>query len=465
MSTKKAATASGGTGLLAAGVVIAAVIAASAYLTLRNDGQISASDRAALENTTDRPQVLSDLPVAVETPSDIEQVISKSALPDVQDLETAEVQPAESEDPESVAVAPTVDEVRVEAGGLMVVAGRAEPGSRVEVIVDGEVVSSAEADAGGAFAALGSVDANGDAQTLTLRAEKEGDTTASEEDIILAPVAVPEVAAAQPPDAAPSERADDGQAGLLAQSVPQPEIPIGDVVDTSTADVPETAPDLAATLDLQAGAETQIANSSVQSVVSEADAGLSAPDDPENGQTSQTPTSRVSVLRSDAAGVSLVQTEPARGVVLDTIGYSDDGVVQLAGRAGPGAATVRAYLDNAPVVRLSVGADGTWRGDVPDVVAGVYTLRIDGLSAAGAVTSRMETPFKREAPAVLAAAVEGNDALVRAITVQAGDTLWAIARDRYGEGMLFVQVFEANRDAIRDPDLIYPGQVFDLPQD
>ncbi len=49
--------------------------------------------------------------------------------------------------------------------------------------------------------------------------------------------------------------------------------------------------------------------------------------------------------------------------------------------------------------------------------------------------------------------------------MQAGDTLWAIARERYGEGVLYVQVFEANRDAIRDPDLIYPGQVFDLPRD
>jgi len=48
-------------------------------------------------------------------------------------------------------------------------------------------------------------------------------------------------------------------------------------------------------------------------------------------------------------------------------------------------------------------------------------------------------------------------------TVQPGYTLWAIARNRYGRGILYVQVFEANRDKIRDPDLIYPGQVFQLP--
>ncbi len=56
-----------------------------------------------------------------------------------------------------------------------------------------------------------------------------------------------------------------------------------------------------------------------------------------------------------------------------------------------------------------------------------------------------------------------GDGPVRIVTVQPGNTLWQIARDRYGEGILYVRVFDANRGQIRDPDLIYPGQVFDLP--
>jgi nucleoid-associated protein YgaU len=151
--------------------------------------------------------------------------------------------------------------------------------------------------------------------------------------------------------------------------------------------------------------------------------------------------------------------------VLDTIGYTDEGTVQLGGRAETGTIEVRAYLDNRAVARLPVDAQGNWRGEVPQVDAGVYTLRVDALSADGSVASRIETPFKREEPAVLAAAVRDSDGPVRAVTVQAGDTLWAIARDRYGEGLLYVQVFEANRSAIRNPDLIYPGQVFELPAD
>lgn len=50
------------------------------------------------------------------------------------------------------------------------------------------------------------------------------------------------------------------------------------------------------------------------------------------------------------------------------------------------------------------------------------------------------------------------------VTVQPGFTLWAIARDQFGDGVLYVQVYEANKDRIRDPDLIYPGQVFALPE-
>jgi len=59
-------------------------------------------------------------------------------------------------------------------------------------------------------------------------------------------------------------------------------------------------------------------------------------------------------------------------------------------------------------------------------------------------------------------AQEGFEVAVR--TVQAGSTLWAIAREQFGEGVMYVEVFEANRDLIQDPNLIFPGQVFRIPQ-
>ncbi len=97
---------------------------------------------------------------------------------------------------------------------------------------------------------------------------------------------------------------------------------------------------------------------------------------------------------------------------------------------------------------------------MPEVDTGIYRLRVDEVSEDGAVQSRVETPFKREEPA---AVVQASAAPTGTITVQPGSTLWAIARDRYGEGVMYVRVFDANRDLIRNPDLIYPGQVFQVP--
>ena len=49
-------------------------------------------------------------------------------------------------------------------------------------------------------------------------------------------------------------------------------------------------------------------------------------------------------------------------------------------------------------------------------------------------------------------------------TVVKGDCLWNIAKARYGSGIDYIKIYEANRDVIGDnPDLIYPGTVFVLP--
>lgn len=47
--------------------------------------------------------------------------------------------------------------------------------------------------------------------------------------------------------------------------------------------------------------------------------------------------------------------------------------------------------------------------------------------------------------------------------VQKGDTLSKIAREYYGDAMLYPQIFEANRDILSDPDRIKPGQKLRIP--
>ncbi len=47
--------------------------------------------------------------------------------------------------------------------------------------------------------------------------------------------------------------------------------------------------------------------------------------------------------------------------------------------------------------------------------------------------------------------------------VQKGDTLWRIAEIYYKDGSRYKEIFEANREVIKDPDKIYPGQMICIP--
>ncbi|MDJ0629217.1 MAG: LysM peptidoglycan-binding domain-containing protein [Rhodobacter sp.] len=197
---------------------------------------------------------------------------------------------------------------------------------------------------------------------------------------------------------------------------------------------------------------------------------LDALDPPDRSDRPSAP----SVLLADDTGIKVLQPggpqpDVAQAVVIDSISYDPAGEVALGGRGASGG-FVRVYLNNRPIKTTEIGIDGQWRAPLPQVDTGVYTLRIDEIDASGTVTSRVETPFKREEPELLAALepaapapAPGDPPRAEVITVQPGNTLWGIATDSYGDGFLYVRVFNANRDRIRDPDLIYPGQVFTVP--
>jgi len=315
--------------------------------------------------------------------------------------------------------APSIDTFRLEPDGTMLVAGQAHPGWTTAVVLDGVELDQVSTDASGQFVAFLSVEPSDQPRILSLvTRDPQGDgVVASLDEIIIAPTP------------ARVEPATADVAEPIVTSEPESEI-------ASTEPVNETASSTA------------------------------EPSEAETTQNTQT------VLLSDEEGVRVLQPgvplapapEVMSTVALDTITYSQAGEVQLTGRA-QGTGFVRVYLDNAPVSTSRIEQSGNWRTGLPEVDTGVYTLRIDETDAEGNVTSRVETPFKREDEALIAQANTGvQTERVAAITVQPGSTLWAISRERYGEGTFYVRVFEANRDRIRNPDLIYPGQVFNLPE-
>ncbi len=323
---------------------------------------------------------------------------------------------------------PRFDTVRAEADGSVVVAGAAPTGAKLAVLVDGVEAGQAEVDGQGKFAAFLTLGPSAAPRVLTLMATlADGMTLGSAQSVILAPTPV--------------------------------------IVATAAPEAPASAADAAATEPSGAPVAAAIPG----------------------------------VLIADAQGVSkLTDAGAGTDVVIDTIGYDRLGNVDLAGRGAAGS-FARLYLDTGLVATAPISAKGDWRVKLTGIKAGVYTLRVDQLDDAGKVTSRIETPFQREEPAKVAAAEvvlpapepaaepapepSATEPLATAevpavvpaatavapvtaasvITVQPGFTLWAIARETYGDGLLYVRVYEANKDLIRDPDLIYPGQVFTVP--
>lgn len=352
-------------------------------------------------------------PETVEPPA--EKATAAEPAPAAEAAPVAEPEPAAAPAPAPVAP-PSFDLVRVEQDGAALVAGAAAPGSELSLRIDGAEIATAPADAGGGFVAMFNLAPSAAPRILTLVMRlPDGREIAALGEVAIAPTVAPQALAEGAAEAAPA------------------------------------AP--AALLVTEEGAK---------------------------------------VLQSAQAA----PPEMALNVTIDAISYAADGAVQLAGR-GTAGALVRLYLDNAQVADGMIDAEGSWAVTLSDVMPGIYTLRVDQLGPDGAVTSRFETPFKRETVEALAAAAglaapqEEPEALAGAaevateatagtgapdpaaapappqavtVTVQPGFTLWRIARDTLGDGVMYVQVFEANRDKIKDPDLIYPGQVFTVPQ-
>ena len=146
-------------------------------------------------------------------------------------------------------------------------------------------------------------------------------------------------------------------------------------------------------------------------------------------------------------------------LVLETVDYDESGSVIFSGRAEPGS-RVRVLANEQVVGTTLAGEDGRWSVEAgANFSPGVYDLQVDQIDAeTGRVTAVIALPFERATPEAALRAREAGR-----VVVQPGNSLWRIARQLYGEGIQYTVIYEANRNQIRDPDLIYPGQVFEAP--
>lgn len=310
--------------------------------------------------------------------------------------------------------APAFDVARIESSGDAVIAGRAAPGARVELLRDGEVHDRAVADKSGQFVMVPPRLPSGDYE-LTLRASQPDGKQATSK---------------------------DGVSVALHQS-PK---------DTPVATSRQSPKDTVAAL---------------------------------------TPQDRASVAPP-------TPTALAHPVAVEVVDAEPGGKLSISGHSSPGAA-LRLYINNSYLASSKASADGRFAITINKAVGpGTHQARLDEVvSKSGTVRSRAEVPFDvPEAKPATAAAPDrtggiqvakhddtagagapGADSAttsegssfagvpkIATAVVARGDSLWRISRATYGAGERYTLIFGANHAQIRNPNRIYPGQVFVLPE-
>lgn len=165
---------------------------------------------------------------------------------------------------------------------------------------------------------------------------------------------------------------------------------------------------------------------------------------------------------------------PAPGLAIRSVELENGNGFFTSGAAAPGT-KLGIYLNNSHLADVVSGADSSWTVKLRQgLTPGHYTVRADAAGAPGAVAARVEVPFdvpagasvkvaSAAAPVTAPNSANAIVAEVKTTVVRAGDNLWDISRTRLGDGARYTRIYAANSAQIRDPNLIYPGQVFVVP--
>ena len=353
---------------------------------------------------------------AVEPPANAPAPTSAPATAAVAKPPANAPAPTSAPAPATAAVAkpPSFDIVRIAKDRTAVVAGRAPAGSIVKLSVDGKVVAEAPASQRGEWVAVIDRPLPSGKAELDLHATLSDGRTIASDAVVVVIV---------PGDKPPAPTSAPPAAKVAAKLAAKPT----KAATTEATTAPATAPAI-------------------------------VKDKPKQALAVLLPKS------GDAPARLLQKPEPkgaasANKLSVDTVEYDKKGNVVVAGSA-PEGAQVRTYVDNKPVGVAQADKDKGWQLKPKDEVApGIHTLRVDQIDKAGRVVSRIELPFVRVARAEILATTTARYRVI----VQPGNSLWRIARRVYGSGIRYTVIYQANDGQIRDPHMIFPGQVFNLP--
>ena len=357
-------------------------------------------------------------------------------------------------------LAPSFDVVRVEPDGESVIAGRSAPGATIELLRGDQVHARGVADASGLFAIIPPPLPPGSHQIVLQSIAPDGARQRSRESVtvVINPDKTrPLVALASP----------DKPTVLLSN----PEIP-----EAKTADAKPAAP---------GAADPKTAESK-------------ASEPPMLAQQAETPAQPAPQQQASAASTT-PPAQPAQRPQVKIVSVdAEEGKLFVSGLSAPGA-TIRLYLNESLIAPGGAGGDGKVSFAIGSgVKPGDYRVRLDDVDpVSGQVKSRAEVvfnvpvqvasaapqtqPARQAAPAAPPQSAPGAGARtgptdtqvaaagtvvipsINTAFVARGDNLWRISQRIYGKGYRYTEIYGANQQQIRNPHLIYPGQVFVLP--
>lgn len=329
---------------------------------------------------------------------------------------------------------------------------------------DEAVVAALPADAGSGTAADGSAPSGQSAQTEAGVAPAPAQETASQSQPTAASdgnTAAPAGAATAPAQDGTTETAALNQ-GETALPSTETTTPAPNQAGTAETGQPVTGaqPDAAARIADGTTAGTQTAAGEVS--------GNGLRQEPETqaaAGTAAQPQQQSAATAEPSITVEAVESEPDK--------------VYVAGTGKPGS-SVRVYVGEDYQGEAKVNSSGRWLVQgTKNVPEGNVEIRADLIAQDGdTVDARAAVTFEKEQDKqiVLTKVIatgsgsgqgsQGADVqkALPVVIIRKGDNLWRISRRLYGDGVRYTTIYQANQDQIRDPDLIYPGQVFLTPE-
>ena len=341
---------------------------------------------------------------------------------------------------------PSFDVVRVEPKGDAVVAGKGAPNAKVALLSGGKVVGEAKSDGNGQFVILPERLAPGD-HALTLRQTPDGAPARESAQSVAISVPKPDqdkskvvVALAEPGKPtkllSPPPGANTG--------APTPAGPIDKVIVRSTELENGTGLYVSGAATPGTSVRVYLNDSHIADVVAGADGAWSV-------RVKHGLTGGHYSVRADAAGSGGKVASRAE------VPFDVPDVMADAGKS-PVAPPTGAVASAPPPAATSQNAEAQPHGTPTPAAAATPNTVPQGATSPTApspVTAASDVPKSASADAVIET--------VATARVTTGDNLWNISRFRLGDGTRYTQIYAANSDQIRDPNLIYPGQVFVVP--